>query len=108
MWYPPGVPIVGDRPESGVRIALERDREAGPPWRYRGAAFLPTRRFPASVDVSGAGDVHVELAADPETGEAPPPGLSEKLRLIVRTVHRQASADGEAPAWRIVRWRGEK
>ena len=34
--------------------------------------------------------------------------LAEKVRLIVRTVYRQAKADDEAPAWRIVRWRGEK
>lgn len=50
----------------------------------------------------------VSLTPDPESGEAPPADLAEKVRLIVRTVHRQAKADGEAPAWRIVRWRGEK
>ena len=43
-----------------------------------------------------------------EDGSLPAPDLAEKVRLIVRTVYRQAQADDEAPAWRIVRWRGEK
>jgi hypothetical protein len=37
-----------------------------------------------------------------------PVDLPEKVRLIVRTVFKQASADGEPPAWKINRWRGEK
>ncbi len=108
MWYPPRVPIAGDRPESGVRIALERAKQESPPWNYRGAAHVPTASFGATVTVTEGGDVTVSLTPDPESGEAPPADLAEKVRLIVRTVHRQAKADGEAPAWRIVRWRGEK
>ena len=34
--------------------------------------------------------------------------LAEKIRLIVRTVYRQAKSDGEAPAFRIVRWRADR
>jgi hypothetical protein len=34
--------------------------------------------------------------------------LAEKVRLIVRAVYRQAKADDEPPAWRILRWRGDK
>lgn len=108
MWYPPRVPIAGDRPESGVRIALEREKDKGPPFDYRGAAHVPDASFPADVTVSEGGDVDVRLAPDTASGAAPPPDLAEKVRLIVRTAYRQAKADGEPPAWRIVRWRGEK
>ena len=94
--------IVGERPESGVRIALERDKQAGPPWNYRGAAHVPDASFECSVVVSHQGDVDVTLPP------AAPPDLSEKVRLIVRTVFKQAKADAEPPAWKIVRWRGEK
>jgi len=49
------------------------------------------------------------VSVSPSEDGAPPPGdLAEKVRLIVRTVYRQAKADDQAPAWRIVRWRGEK
>jgi hypothetical protein len=88
-----------------VRIAIERSREGGPPWSYAGAAVLPDASYPLAVTVSEAGEVGVELA--PATGgdHPPPADLAEKVRLIVRTVYRQAKADDEAPAWRIVRWR---
>lgn len=108
LWYPRVVPIAGDRPESGVRIALEREKQSDPPWNYRGAAHVPFASFGAGVTVTEAGEVTVSLTPDPQSGEAPPADLAEKVRLIVRTVHRQAKADGEPPAWRIVRWRGEK
>lgn len=101
------MPIVGDRPESGVRIALERPREGGPPWAYAGAAHLPDESFPARATVHADGAV--EVALDPAEGGAPPPAeLTEKVRLIVRAAYRQAQTDGEPPALRIVRWRGEK
>lgn len=97
----PVVPIAGDRPETGVRIQIARDKtHEDPPWTYEGAVHLPDASHPLRVVVSAAGDVtvHAEIPED----------LSEKVRLIVRTVYRQAKADGEPPAWRIVRWRGEK
>jgi len=96
------MPIAGDRPESGVRIALERDKHAGPPWNYRGAVHVPEASFAAEVTVNEDGEVNVTLAEDA------PADLPEKVRLIVRTAYRQAKADGEPPAWKIVRWRGEK
>ena len=96
--------IIGERPESGVRIAIERPREGGPPWSYAGAAVLPDARYSLLVTVSAEGEVGVELAVTAE-GVAAPTDLAEKVRLIVRTVYRQAKADDEAPAWRIVRWR---
>lgn len=99
------VPIAGERPESGVRITIERDRaEVAPPWRYTGAAHVPDASFPLVVVVEASGDVKVELSPTP----VPPPDLAERVRLIVRAAHRQAKADDEPPAWRIVRWRGEK
>jgi hypothetical protein len=98
------VAILGERPETGVRIAVERPREGGPPWSYAGAAVLPEASYPVRVVVSETGEVGVELAVSAD-GAAPPADLAEKLRLIVRTVYRQARTDNEPPAWRIVRWR---
>ena len=90
-----------------MRIAIERPREQAAPWIYSGAAQLPDASFPARVEVSEDGTVEAELS--PSAGGAEPPAdLVEKVRLIVRTAYRQAKADGEPPAWRIVRWRGEK
>lgn len=101
------MPIAGDRPETGVRIQIERDRSReDPPFRYAGSAHLPDASFPVAVVVDGAGEVTVTVS--PAPGAEPPADLAEKVRLIVRTVYRQAKADDEPPAWRIVRWRGEK
>ena len=110
MCYVRVVPIVGERPLTGVRIAIERPREGGPPWNYAGSAFLPVASFSAQVTVSEAGDVEVVLEPDPpgERGEEPPSDLAEKIRLIVRTIYKQAKSDGEPPAFRIVRWRADK
>lgn len=101
--------IVGEKPESGMRITLERPRDEEPPWIYVGAVEMPDLRHAIRVVVSAAGDVTV--TADPdalgEPGGAPPlsADLGERVRLLVRAAFRQAKADGEAPARRIVRWR---
>jgi hypothetical protein len=100
------VPIVGERPLTGVRIAIERPRDSGPSWNYEGSAFLPEASLAATVTVTDDGDVEVALVG--ERGQPPPPDLAEKIRLIVRTVWKQARADGEPPAFRIVRWRADK
>ena len=101
--------IAGERPETGVRIRIERDKSReDPPWSYAGAAHVPEASFPVTVLVDAAGEVTVTISPAPDTGAQPPGDLAEKVRLIVRTVYRQAKADDEAPAWRIVRWRGEK
>jgi hypothetical protein len=95
--------IVGGRPESGVRIALERPVSGAAPWRYEGTVATPDAEHPVACVVDDSGDVRVELAA------TAPPELSEKVRLLVRTAYKQAKADGKkAPARKIVRWRGEK
>jgi hypothetical protein len=94
--------IIGNHPESGVRFALERANEGGPPWSYAGDAFTPTERFALSAEVAGDGSVTVH-------GDVPP-AIAEKARLLLRTLVKQALAsDGEgAPPRKIVRWRGEK
>jgi hypothetical protein len=102
------VSIVGDRPETGVRIAIERPREGGPPWAYQGTATLPDAVFPLIVSVSGAGDVDVILAGAADSQAVAPSDLAEKIRLIVRAVYKQAKSDDEAPAFRIVRWRADR
>ncbi|AKV02356.1 hypothetical protein AKJ09_09019 [Labilithrix luteola] len=100
--------IAGERPESGVRIALERPRDGGPPWSYTGAAYVPDDTFALKVLVTAEGTVEVEVQAKGDSGNPPPADLAEKVRLIVRTAFRQAKTDDEPPARRIVRWRGEK
>ncbi|HVJ94348.1 MAG TPA: hypothetical protein VM580_31385 [Labilithrix sp.] len=103
------MPIAGERPESGVRIQIERDRSRDePPWSYSGAAHVPDASFPVTVAVDAEGDVSVVVSPSSTDGRPPPSDLAEKVRLIVRTAYRQAKADNEPPAWRIVRWRGEK
>jgi hypothetical protein len=94
--------IVGDHPESGVRFVLERSLELAAPWIYRGDAFTPEARHPLEVHVSQDGQVQV-------VGADVPPDLAEKVRLLFRTLYRQASdAPGGAPPRKVVRWRGEK
>jgi hypothetical protein len=97
--------IIGDHPESGVRFVLERPLTGGPPWVYRGDAFTPDARFALEVRVSEAGLVQV-LPGD----SAPPSSeLVEKVRLLFRTLYRQAKdTPGGEPPRRVVRWRGEK
>lgn len=108
------MPIASDRPESGVRIAIERDaKKDDPPFRYAGLVHLPEGSHPVAVEVDADGAVAVSFpaasgAAGTPAAGATTPELAEKVRLIVRTAYRQAKADGEPPAWRIVRWRGEK
>ena len=109
LWYFRVVPIAGERPETGVRIHVERDKSReDAPWSYAGAAYVPEARFPVTVLVDAAGEVTVTISPSTDDGRSPPADLADKVRLIVRTVYRQAKADDEPPAWRIVRWRGEK
>lgn len=93
--------ILGERPETGVRVAIERPIEGGPPWHYKGTATLPDETFPLRVEVSDLGEVRVQF----DEPALVPSDLTEKVRLLVRTAYRQAKADDEPPAWRIVRWR---
>jgi len=107
-WYFDRVGIVGDHPETGVRISLERPREANdPPFAYAGEAAVPDATFPLHVTVTAGGEVAVRVEPGPE-GAPPPADLAEKVRLIVRTVVKQAHAEGGPPPRRIVRWRADR
>jgi len=95
------VGIVGDRPESGVRVDIVRPARGGPPWRYRGEATTPRERFALTAEVAADGDVSVDVP-----GEAPR-ALADRVRLIVRAAWKRAREDDTAPPRRIVRWRAE-
>jgi hypothetical protein len=95
--------IVGDRPESGFRIELERPLRDAAPWRYAGEAVTPDERFRIEASVEDDGTVTVQLAA--ESGA--PPALAEKVRLLVRAAAKHARDEGTAPPRRIVRWRAD-
>jgi hypothetical protein len=95
--------IVGDRPESGFRIELERPLHDAAPWRYAGEAVTPGDRFGIEVSVEQDGTVSVQVPA--EAGA--PPGLAEKVRLLVRAAVKHARDEGAAPPRRIVRWRAD-
>jgi hypothetical protein len=94
--------IVGDVPERGVRIALERTRAGGPPWVYRGEAVTPASRHAIVATVSNEGDVGIELPAES------PAGLDKRVRLVLRAAWKHASADGTPPPLRIARWRASE
>ena len=103
------MPIAGDRPETGVRIVVERDASrSDPPWFYNGAAHLPDASFPIAVTVHAEPAGKVSVVVSPSADREPPADLGAKIMLIVRTAYKQATADGEPPPWRIQRWRGEK
>jgi len=85
--------IIGDRPETGLRIDIERPRDGGPPWVYEGTATTPDAEARIRVTVGANGDVAVEAERD---------DVAERARLIVRAAYKHA--DG-APPRRIRRWR---
>ena len=57
------MPIVGDHPETGFRVVLERPHGDDAPYAYEGFVFLPAEKFAAHVVVDGQGDVTVTLDA---------------------------------------------
>jgi hypothetical protein len=93
------VGIVGDRPESGVRVDLVRSAQGDPPWCYRGEATTLHERFLMTAEVSAGGDIAIELP--PEA----PRGLADKVRLLLRAAWKHTHEDGVPPPRRIVRWR---
>ncbi|MBV9945399.1 MAG: hypothetical protein JOZ69_00955 [Myxococcales bacterium] len=90
--------VVGPRPESGVRVEVERS-PGGPPWRYGGAITTPSARYLVSATVEEDGAVSVELPIEA------PAALRERARLILRAAAKHAR--GSAPPRRIARWRAE-
>jgi hypothetical protein len=96
------MPIVGSRPDSGVRIDLERPIRGGPPWRYRGEAATPGERFAIAVTVSADGEVGVEVPS------GAPEDLGERVRRVIRSAWKHAQEDGTPPPRRIQRWRPDR
>ena len=94
--------IVGTRPETGLRIDVERPRDGGPPWRYEGQAVTPTESFRLLATVQDDGAIEVELDA------AVPAPLAEKARLLLRAAWKHAQDDDPPPPRRIVRWRADR
>jgi hypothetical protein len=94
--------IIGQYPDQGIRLVLERPRDAGPPWRYEGEAFLENRRFSIVAVLDASGSVAVEPSPDA------PADLAERVRLIVRAAWKHAQPEGLEPPRRIARWRPER
>jgi hypothetical protein len=85
-----------------VRITLER-AVGPPPWRYEGALVTPDGEHAIGAIVEASGEVRVEIAP------GAPEDASERVRLLLRTVYKQATLDGvSAPARRVVRWRAAR
>jgi hypothetical protein len=105
------MPIVGPRPESGIRVDVERplspaalaqtSTDGGPPWRYAGHVATPEASFALEATLSEDGSVHVSLSPDA------PGGLDEKVRLLLRAAFKHAQGESRPPPRRIVRWRPE-
>ena len=91
--------IVGDVPEGGVRITVERARDGGPPWIYRGEIVTPVARHAVLATVSAQGDVGVEVP------DGVSPAIQQRVRLVLRAAWKHASADGTPPPSRVARWR---
>ncbi|MCA9585453.1 MAG: hypothetical protein KC657_08855 [Myxococcales bacterium] len=91
--------ILGERPERGFRLEIERKGDA-PPWRYDGLVRLPDRDVVATVDVAADATVEVSLGEEARA-------LAERVHALVRAVAKQAHQAGRPPARRIHRWRDE-
>jgi hypothetical protein len=96
------MPIIGDRPETGIRFVLERPARGEAPWIYEGHAFLPDAEHALHVTVTREGEVRVVLDADA------PAGVAEKVRLLFRSLYKASAEGAGAPPRKVVRWRGEK
>ena len=95
-------------PSTGLRIAIERDAN-GPPWRYHGVIVARDLEVPVTATLEESGAVTVQLtegavvASTVEQGRTE--ALLERVRLLLRTISRQAQADDADPPRKIVRWR---
>ncbi len=94
--------IVGQHPDHGVRIVLERQVQGGPPWRYVGDAKIEDASFGVTALLGEDGAVTVDLFGDA------PGDLAERVRLIVRSAWKHTRSEGLDPPRRISRWRGDR
>src|SRR5271156_1702788 len=99
--------IVGDRPEDGLRVSLERPREGGPPWVYRGEVVMPTGRFETHAVVTADGATTVTVTAGGGGDERLAERLAHRVKLLLRSAWKHAHADQSPPPSRLVRWRTE-
>ena len=90
--------IVGERPESGMRIRIERPLAGGPPYAYSGEVATAEGARPLSAVVDAEGEVTVQLRGANAA-------LLEKVRLVLRAAFRRARDDDRPPPRRIQRWR---
>lgn len=98
--------VTGEKPESGVRIELARERGASTPLVYEGSAETPDAVIGVRVTVAAEGEVKVDYTEpnDPHATRE----LEDRVRMLVRTVLKHAKSDGVAPPLRISRWRGDR
>ncbi len=91
--------IVGEHPETGVRIAVTRPPAGGPPWRYEGEAVTADARLRLEATVSADGHVVVTLPP------GAPAAIAERTRLLLRAAWKHAEGEALPPPRHIVRWR---
>ena len=84
--------IVGERPESGMRLKLVLDASKRV---YEGTATTPDQQWVVRVDLDG--DVSVKTDAPEE--------VAEYTRRVVRVAAKNAKADGVGVPRTIQRWR---
>lgn len=90
--------IVGERPETGMRLRVERPLEGGPPYRYAGEVATAEKTVPVSAVVDAEGEVAVQMEGADEAS-------LEKLRLMLRAAFRPAREEARPPPRRVQRWR---
>ncbi len=103
-------PGPSERPTTGLRIVLERDDSAGAgagELRYAGQLLSPAETVDVEAEVAadGAVTVTIQRAEPSDLDSARGAALTEKVRLLVRTLVRQAASDDLSPPRRINRWR---
>jgi hypothetical protein len=91
---PGAVSIVGERPETGMRLKLVLDATKRV---YEGTATTPDAQWAVRVDLDLEGDVSVETKA--------PSDVAEYTRRVVRIAAKNAKADGVGVPRTIQRWR---
>lgn len=84
--------VVGERPESGMRLKLVLDRSKR---AYEGTATTPDEQWAVRVDLEG--EVSVKTDAPDE--------VAEYTRRVVRIAAKSAKSDGVGVPRTIQRWR---
>jgi hypothetical protein len=86
------VSIVGERPETGLRLRLVLDRSKD---FYEGTATTPDEQWAVRVDLESEVTVKTEAPAD----------VAEYTRRVVRIAAKNAKQDGVGVPRTIQRWR---